>query len=260
MTRAATISDDPIADSLSAIRALREEAEQQRAAADDRIEELNRAEAALEPLVAGRDEAPAAPADPPKGGRGQGSRRRKDSPQRRGSPAPNDADETAAEKARQGRQAGAEKRTDEVLAHIRANPGCSQVEIYEGLKISQNQASQATLKLARAGKIRKEKRGKGAAYFAKEAPAAPADHNGAKTVDERKILDCLKGAQGPLPPAEIAIRTGIRSDHVPSMAQRMAQREVIERVPPKREGLPPRYQPLRNGARPLEAAIEDAIA
>lgn len=263
MTRVATISDDPIADSISAIRALREEAEQQRAAVDDRIERLNRAEAALELLVAGRDEAPAAPADPPKGERGQGSRRRRTSTPRAAKPAEEKAEGggSGAEQGRQNREA--------ILRVIRERPGVSSADIVEATRLERSTVATHLGKLVRAPQgsgrppIRMEKDprdGRIRRYLPSQADVAPADTDGAKTVDERKILNCLRGAQGPLPPGEISVRTGIRSDHVPQMAQQMAKRGVIERVPPKREGMPPRYQPSRNGERPLEAAIEDAIA
>lgn len=249
---------DPIEISLTAIRAERHNLERERedaisaAAAPfrDRIEELTRAEAALEPLVARRDEAPTPPADPPKGGRRQGSRR-KDSPPESPTPASNGS--TAKARGRRNREA--------VLAFIRAHPGCSRIEIVRGTGVPTNSIGALLNRLISGDQgaknpIRAEGERRQRRYFPAEMPLLPPDADGVKTGDERKIVDVLDEADGPLPPGEIAIRAKVRSDHVPQICQKLTQRGVIERIPPKREGLPPRYQPIRK----LEDAISDLVA
>lgn len=225
-----------------------------------RIAELDRAEAAMEPLVA-KGTTPPAAADPPKGGRRQGSRR-KDSTSKASPPADARRDGAA------GREQGMKNRRA-VIDAVRAKPGASTTELVEATGLERSTVSQHLAKLVRASSsarpaLRMEKDpddGRVRRYYPQEADVAPVRDGGAKTNDEQKIIDVLRAADGPLPPNEIAVRTRIRSDHVPQMAQQLNNRGVIERIPPKRDGLPPRYQPARqNGERKLPDAIADAIA
>lgn len=211
----------------------------------ERIETLKGIEASFESLN-GKAPASAPPADR----RGQS----RPTPARTSTPKPaapaRKSGDAAAAKARQDRQDRQGGRSsdlmEKILAFIRANPGRSGREIEEGTGIGQGSVSRTTIKLNRLGKIRTEGKGKGSrkAYYATEAAALPVDDNGAKSEQERKIVECLREADGPLPPTEISIRTGIRSDHVPAMCQAMTNRRVIGRVPPKGMGKPPRYQPI----------------
>lgn len=254
MTRTA----DPIEISLTAIRAAKHNAEREcedavtvaAAPFRERIDELSRAEAALEPLVARNGDGPAKPAGPP---RKPGGRRRRT---KHSTPAPSGP-------AAGGHKAQGDANRKRVLDHIRAHPGTSSKEMMDALgmdrstiaghlnkliSVSSGQAPVRMQKDPDDGRIRR--------YYAAQADMAPADESGVKTGDEQKIVDCLEAADGPLPPNELAVRSGIRSDFVPQMAQRLMQRGVIERVPPKRADLPPRYQP----ARKLADAVADAVA
>jgi hypothetical protein len=211
-----------------------------------KITELREIEARFGSLNGG---APAA--RPPSTDRGSSSQPARTSTRKPSAPARKSGD-AAASKARQGRRdrqgdGRSSELMDKVLAFIRANPGRSGKEIEEGTGTSQGSVSRATIKLNRQGKIRTESGGQGKkkAYFATEAAALPADESGAKSEQERKIVEVLLEVDSPLPASELSVRTGIRSDHCPSMCEGLVRRHVITRIPPKASHLPVRYEALK---------------
>jgi hypothetical protein len=229
-------------------------AEKVRAAVDARVADLEAAERGLA-VLNGAKPPPVRDAPPTSGGGSApapaSSTRKRRSPAKRKKPA--GVDDAAAEKKRQERKAATvEGQEDDdlltpaerVLSYVREHPGCSQREIMKGLGMTQGTASRITIKLTRSGKIRADESGKAKAYFAKEAPALPADESGAKSGEEKKIVDCLIEAGTPLPASEISVRTGIQSHRVPSMCAALHRRRVIAHVPPKHGGLPSRWQSI----------------
>lgn len=263
-----TRTDDPIAASLTAVQAKRHNLEREcedavtAAAAPfrERIAELDRAEAALQPLVANGD-GPAATAGPPrKQRRGGGRRPRKDSTKARRSPAPDARREGAG-----GRAEGARNR-EAIKAAVRAKPGSSTAEVVEATGVDRSTVATHLSKLIRSPQgsgrpaLRMEKDpddGRVRRYYPQETDVAPADSNGAKTGEERKIMDALGAADGPLPSHEISVRTGIRSDQCGPMLGAMKRRGVIAEVPPKGPGFPTRWRPLTEAQRDV---AQSAIA
>lgn len=156
---------DPIAASLTAIRAQRHNVERE---CDDaiaaaaapfraRIDELNRAEAAIEPLVA-KGTTPPAPASPPQRRRRQGSRK-KDSTSKASPPADARRDGAA------GRAQG-EANRESIIAAVREKPGRSTTEIVDATGLERSTVSQHLAKLVRSPqgsgrpKVRMEKIGR----------------------------------------------------------------------------------------------------
>lgn len=263
-----TLIDDRTEEVLAALQAYRQEVEAEGdralAAYRERIEGIDRAVANIRGGGSTNGAGPAKSASPPRKRTRRAERRpAKDSTSPASTPATPERDAGADARAR------GERNREAILKVIREKPGASTTDVVEVTGLDRSTVTTHLTKLVRSTQgsgrpaIRMEKDpddGRVRRYYAQEADLMPANAEGVKTGEEQKIVDCLKSADGPLPPGEVAVRSGIRSDHVPQMLQRLTQREVIERLPPKRDGLPPRYRPASGeGTRTLGAAIADLV-
>lgn len=272
---------DPIAASLTAVREARAAVEKQRdegierirAAADERIDQLQRAEAALEPLATRNGDAPAAPKPSSRGKRGGGRRRRKDSTPRRSAPAPapRGADrastDTPTAAARESASDKAKANREAVLRFIRAHPGCQQRDVIEGAGIAAGSVAGVINALTRSRQggggqplVRVEKPSpRKKLLFPREADVARSDDHGLKTGDERKVVTAIVKADGPIPATQISVRAGVRQDHVSSICQGLQRRGILTAVPPKRDGFPTRWK-LTPGREALVDALTAAAS
>lgn len=129
-----------------------------------------------------------------------------------------------------------------ILDFVRTHPGAIGKEVAEGVGIDQSSASRRLTALARDGKFEIEKGARGAKHYRLRSAAMPTDDSGAKTGDERKMVEALREADGPAQTAELSGKCGVSVPDTARILSGLQRRGVVRRVPAKNDSEPARWE------------------